>query len=108
MVEKRTDEQTVECVEKQTGGLAGDPMQSALSFPPKQITNLHTFHLVAENMTEAVRLAMRDTSIDMSMNPPLATGFFEAVVQLVRSCNGAAALSLLMYAFMCIFKRQRS
>jgi len=40
---------------------------------------------VAEDMTEAVRLAMQDTSIDMSMNPPLATGFFESLIRLVRS-----------------------
>lgn len=35
-------------------------------------------------MTEAVRLAMQDTSIDMSMNPPMATGFFESLIHLVR------------------------
>lgn len=49
-----------------------------------EIANLHQFHFVAEDMPEAVELAMKDTSIDMSMNPPLAVGFADAVLDLVR------------------------
>jgi len=50
-----------------------------------EIANLHQFHFVAENMRESVRLAMLDTSIDMSMNPPLAVGFADALLDLIKA-----------------------
>lgn len=50
-----------------------------------EIANLHQFHYVAEDMEGAVALAMKDTSIDMSMNPPLRTEFADAVINLVKT-----------------------
>lgn len=67
---------------------------NATKYTTPQIANLHQFHFVAEDMTEAVRLAMQDTSIDMSMNPPMATGFFESLIHLVRAGD---ALTGIMY-----------
>ena len=34
-----------------------------------EIENLHSWHMVSENIKDAVSLAMQDTSIDMSMVP---------------------------------------
>jgi beta-glucosidase len=49
-----------------------------------EIENLHTWHLVSDTVRNAVYLAMKDTTIDMSM-VPLDTTFYDIMLQLVKS-----------------------
>lgn len=49
----------------------------------KEIENLHTTHRVAATHKEAVRMAISDTSIDMSMVPQDVI-FFDSMMELVK------------------------
>lgn len=49
----------------------------------KEIENLHTTHRVAATHKEAVRMAIADTSIDMSMVPQDVI-FFDSMMELVK------------------------
>eukprot|EP01137_Pigoraptor_chileana_P005602 Opistho-2@48886 len=50
----------------------------------QEIEDLHDFHRIADTQIEAVRIAMEDTTIDMSM-VPLDTTFADNLIALVKS-----------------------